>query len=306
MSNAWSWFVIVLVVLNIAGCVVLLWWTGKRGPHDPKPEDTSHYWDGDITEYNKPMPRWWINMFYLTIVFAIGYLVLYPGFGNFAGTKGWTSANQVQADSAVVLRAREADNRIFADKTVEQLSANTVALEVGRSIFINNCTTCHGSAAKGAVGFPDLTDTSWQWGSTADEILSSIQNGRTAAMPAWEDVVGGASGVSELVSYVKSFSSGKPAGTDAAKSNFETLCVACHGETGKGNPMLGAPDLTDSYWLYGNSDKAIAQSIAKGRNGAMPSHLELLGDTRSKLVAAFVYSMQSQSTATPVKESAPK
>lgn len=291
MSAGWSYFVIGLVLLNLLGCLWLLWWTGKRRPGDPKPSDISHYWDGDLTEYNQPMPRWWINMFYLTIAFAAGYLIYYPGLGAFQGTSQWSSAKQHASDAEQARKAAELALKPYKDASVAQLSANSQAIEKGRALFLNYCTTCHGSAAKGARGFPNLTDLSWQWGGAPDEILASIQNGRLAAMPAWGDALGGASGVRDVAAYVRSLGTDKPLSEGAGKQHFETLCIACHGLEGKGNPLLGAPDLTDAYWLYGNSDEALAESISQGRNGTMPAHLELLGETRTKLLAAYVASL---------------
>lgn len=297
MSSHWSIYVIALVVLNLVGCLWLIWWTGKRRADDPKPDDTSHYWDGDITEYNQPMPRWWINLFYLTIAFAVGYLIYYPGLGAFQGTSKSTSQREHASETARVQRAREAFYKIYDQQSVEQLSSNSVALEQGRAVFLGTCAACHGSSAKGSKGFPDLSDGIWHWGGSADEILASVQQGRIAAMPPWEAAVGGAEGVNALVAYVRTLGSGAPVGADAsiaaAQTQYQTLCIACHGPEGKGNVALGAPDLTDSYWLYGDSDAAIAESIAKGRNGAMPAHLELLGETRSKLAAAYVYSLRN-------------
>lgn len=297
MNSMWSYYVIGLVVLNLAGCLWLLWWTGKRRPDDPKPTDTSHYWDGDLTEYNQPMPRWWINMFYLSIAFAVGYLIYYPGLGAFQGTAQWSSSKQHDADAQQARLAAERALNPYANASVEQLTADPQAVNKGRALFLNYCTTCHGSAAKGAPGFPNLADRIWQWGGSGDEILASIQNGRMAAMPAWGDALGGEAGVNDVVRYVRSLASATPLAESPGKTHFETLCIACHGLEGKGNPLLGAPDLTDSYWLYGNSDEALALSISKGRNGEMPAHLDLLGATRTKLLAAYVASLsQNQST----------
>ena len=291
MTAGWSVFVIALVVLNLVGCVCLLWWTGKRKPGDPKPTDTSHYWDGDLTEYNQPMPRWWINMFYLTIVFGVGYLIYYPGLGAFEGSAKWSSARELAKETARVEQAREAYFKIYAQQTVAQLSSNGTALESGKAIFLGTCAACHGSAAKGSPGFPDLTDSIWHWGGSADDILTTVRQGRIAAMPPWEAVLGSPEAVQAMVAYVRTLGTDAAATASPAQTQYQTLCIACHGPEGRGNVALGAPDLTDSYWLYGGSDAAIAQSIAKGRNGAMPAHLELLGETRSKLVAAYVYSL---------------
>jgi cytochrome c oxidase cbb3-type subunit 3 len=300
MSPFWSWFIILIVVLNIAGCVWLLWWTGKRRPGDPAPTDTSHVWDGDLTEYNKPMPRWWINLFYLTIVFSIGYLVYYPGMGAFAGTSGWTSAKEHDADKA------EADARIdaafarFASLPLEQIARDPEAQRHGRAIFANHCSTCHGSDARGAKGFPDLTDDVWHWGGSGDAILATVLHGRQAAMPPLGATLGGEAGITETAVYVQSLSGQKvdPSLAAAGKARFAGICAACHGADGKGNIALGAPDLTDAVWLYGGDFASIREGIVNGRNGMMPAHGPSIGETRARLVAAWVLA-QSQDASDP-------
>ncbi|MCB1561551.1 MAG: cytochrome-c oxidase, cbb3-type subunit III [Xanthomonadales bacterium] len=293
MSNAWSWYVIAIVVLNVAGCVWLLWWTGKRRPGDPAPTDTSHVWDGDITEYNKPMPRWWIVLFYLTIIFSIGYLYWYPGFGNYAGSSGWTSVGELKAQQA------EANQRLadtfsrFEGMPLDQMADDPDALRIGRSVFGNYCSTCHGSDARGARGFPNLADDIWHWGGSPQQIEQTVMNGRTAAMPPLAAAVGGEAGVTEVAVYVQSLSGQKvdPALAAAGKNRFAGICAACHGPEGKGNPALGAPDLTDSYWLYGSDFDSIREGIVNGRNGNMPAHGPILGKTRARMAAAYVYSL---------------
>lgn len=293
MSNAWSWYVIALVILNVAGCVWLLWWTGKRRPGDPAPTDTSHVWDGDITEYNKPMPRWWIILFYLTIIFAIGYLYWYPGLGNLEGSSGWTSIKELEADQ------KEADQRLaaifarFDGMSIDRIARDPDALRIGRSVFGNYCSTCHGSDARGARGFPNLTDDIWHWGGSPQQIEQTVLNGRTAVMPPLAATVGGDAGVTEVAVYVQSLAGQKvdPALAAAGKARFAGICAACHGPDGKGNPVLGAPDLTDDYWLYGSDFDTIRQGIINGRNGNMPAHGPILGETRARMAAAYVYSL---------------
>ncbi len=302
MTTAWSWFVAIIVVINIAGCVWLLWWTGKRRPGDPAEDATSHYWDGDITEYNKPMPRWWINLFYITIVFSIGYLVWYPGFGNFEGTSGWTSAGEHDADRDEADALMSAALSRFDDRPIEELARDPEALGHGKAIFANHCATCHGSDARGARGFPNLTDTVWHWGGSPDRVLESVLHGRQAAMPALAPALGSEQAVTETAVYVQSLSGQRvdPSLAAAGRKRFAMLCVGCHGVDGTGNALLGAPDLTDSYWLYGGDFDSIRQAIVNGRNGQMPAHEPLIGPRRSRLAAAWVYSL-SQPTE-PVAE----
>ncbi len=293
MSAGWSWFIIALVVLNIFGCFWLIWWTARRRPGDPAATDTSHVWDGDLTEYNKPMPRWWVNLFYLTIAFTIGYLAWYPGFGAFAGKSGWTSAKEHDADKATQDKKLAATFAPYAGQPIDVIARDPKALKLGKAIFSNTCATCHGSSAQGAIGYPNLTDNIWHWGGTPENILETVLNGRMAAMPAWESALGGPKGVTEVAVYLQSLHGEKVDSSlaNAGKNKYDTICVSCHGVDAKGNQALGAPDLTDGYWLYGDKIASIEQSIAKGRNGNMPAHGPILGETRARLVAAYVWSL---------------
>jgi cytochrome c oxidase cbb3-type subunit 3 len=293
MSQSWSWYVIALVVLNLAGCLWLIWWTARRRPGDPGATDTSHIWDGDLTEYNQPMPRWWINLFYITIAFAVGYLVWYPGFGAFAGSSKWTSAREHDAEKAAQDKKLEIAFAPFAGKPIDVIAQDEKALKLGKSIFSNNCATCHGSSAQGAIGYPNLTDKVWQWGGTPEQILETLLNGRQAAMPGWEGALGGPQGVTEVAVYLQSLSGERvDAGlARAGELKYAGICASCHGVDGKGNQALGSPDLTDDYWMYGDSIAAIKQSIAQGRNGMMPAHAPIIGETRVRLVGAYVWSL---------------
>ncbi len=296
MSTGWSWYVIAIVAFNILGCVWLLWWTGKRRPGDPKPDETSHIWDGDLTEYNKPLPRWWINLFYLTIIYAIGYLIWYPGLGNFAGWSGWTSRKELAQDQKTEDTKLAATLAAFRDRPIDELARDPVAVKLGGSIFSNTCASCHGSGGRGAKGFPNLTDTVWKWGGKPEQVLQSVLDGREGVMPPWGQVLqgmGGDDAVVSIVAYVQSLSHPMADSYWAAKGKpiFEGICVACHGADGKGNQDLGAPDLTDNYWLYGDSNEDLRTSIVMGRHGAMPAHLQILGETRARLAAAYVWSL---------------
>ncbi|MGY6519841.1 MAG: cytochrome-c oxidase, cbb3-type subunit III [Lysobacteraceae bacterium] len=292
MSAFWSWFIIVLVVINIAGCAWLLWWTAKRRPGDPAPEQTSHYWDGDITEYNKPLPKWWINLFWLTILFSIGYLVWYPGLGNFAGIGGWSSAGQHDADVAA-FEARMAPLLArFEGQPIDVLARDPDAVAMGRSVFGNYCATCHGSDARGARGFPNLADGAWNWGGSPEQILTSIIDGRQGVMAPMGAVLGSEQAITEVVVYTQSLSGRRvdPQLAAAGQPRF-AVCAACHGAEGRGNTALGAPDLTDGIWTYGGDFASIRESIVNGRHGEMPPHGPIIGETRARLVGAWVWSL---------------
>jgi len=293
MTNAWSWWVIVIVALNVGGSAWLLWWTGKRHPGDPPADATLHHWDGDITEYNKPLPRWWINLFWLTIVFSIAYLAWYPGLGNLAGRSGWSSQAEHAADQ------KAADQKLakafagYLQQPIDVIARDPKAVASGQRIFANTCATCHGSDARGAKGYPNLTDQRWQWGSTPDDILATILDGRQAAMPPFASALGDASNVTATAVHVQALSGMKvdPQLNRIGAGHFGGICAACHGADGKGNPAIGSADLTDDYWLYGNRVEDILAAIEKGHNGQMPAHRAILGETRARLVGAYVWSL---------------
>lgn len=309
MTSGWTWYVVVLVALNVAGCLWLLLANVKRRPGDPAPEDTSHVWDGDITEYNKPLPRWWINLFYITIVFSIGYLLWY-GVGRLPGYGHWSSrAEWAQDKAAEDARLAEA-LKPYAGKPIDALAKEPGAVAIGRTLFGEHCAACHGSTGMGAKGFANLTDEVWYWGGTPDNILETILKGRNAVMPAWGPTLtaqGGALAVDDVVAHVQALSKpGQPedAAAQRGKALYDTLCVACHGPEGKGNTMLGARDLSTARWLYGGSKAALHQTIADGRNGVMPAWEPVLGETRVRLVGAYVWTL-SRHDAAPAKEALP-
>ncbi len=291
MTTGWSLFVIVVTIFSIAGCLWLLRWTSKPKSATEKiggGADTGHVWDEDLREYNNPLPKWWLWVFYLTVAFSVLYLVLYPGLGNIAGVKGWTQAGQYEEEKAAVEAKAAAWYAPFASMTVAQLAADPKAMSTARNLFQNNCAQCHGSDGGGARGFPNLTDRNWQWGGDADTVVATITGGRIGAMPPWGPVIG-ADGVRQVVAYVQTLSGGAADGALAAsgKAVFETNCVACHGQDGKGNPLVGAPNLTDKTWLYGGDETTITETVTNGRNGQMPAFNERLGAERVKLLAAY-------------------
>ena len=291
MTSGWSLFIILVTLVYIVGCVWLLRWTAKPKSAGEKiggGADTGHVWDKDLREYNNPLPSWWLTLFYITIVFAIGYLVLYPGLGSFAGLKGWTSSGQYQAERAAAEAKANAYLAQFASMTVPQLAADPKAMATARNLFQVNCAMCHGSDGGGAKGFPNLTDKNWQWGGDPDTVVQTITAGRIAAMPAWGPVLG-AQGVDQAEAYVEQLA-GQPhdaALATAGKTVFETNCAACHGVDGKGNPLVGAPNLTDGVWLYGGDPATLNATITAGRNGQMPAFGERLGAERVRLLAAY-------------------
>ncbi len=292
-SAIWS---ILIAVTTVVSIVALFWFTwvqaqGKKREHGEQIETMGHTWDGDLAEYNNPLPKWWLNMFYITMVWGIGYLIAYPGLGTFKGMLGWTEQGQYEAEMA---KAEATYGPIF-DKykstDIAKLADDAEALGVGKRLFATYCTQCHGSDAGGARGFPNLTDNDWLYGGTPEAIEQTILNGRQAAMPAWGAIIG-AEGTQNVASYVEHLAGREvdQAQVDAGQKVCSTTCVACHGPEGKGNVAMGAPNLTDDIWLYGGSRERIVESIDKGRNGRMPAHKEFLGDAKVHLLSAYVYS----------------
>lgn len=296
MSQGWSLYVIALVAINVVGAMWLLVYTSRKRPgEDVKGETTGHTWDGDLVELNNPMPRWWLLLFIGTVVFAVGYLVLYPGAGSFAGVLGWSQTAQYDAEVERV-RADEAELfAAFAGMDVDALAAQPAALATGARIFANTCSTCHGSDGRGAPGFPNLTDGEWLYGGDGATLVQTITAGRNGVMPP-QGAAFGEQGVAEVAAYVYGLN-GRPVEPAMAAlaargaERFATICAACHGPAGKGNPLLGAPDLTNDAWLYGGDYETIKTTIAGGRMGRMPAHGAMLGEQKVKLVAAYVRSL---------------
>jgi cytochrome c oxidase cbb3-type subunit III len=294
-SEFWSWFIIAIVGGGIIWLVYLLRGTNKAETEEGVP--TGHVWDENLEELNNPLPRWWLIMFYVTIAFGVGYLILYPGMGSFKGMLGWSEVAEYETEIA------EADAEfgpLFAqfEKTpIPELAANAAAMNAGERLFVTYCAVCHGSDARGASGFPNLRDNDWLYGGAPDQVEASILYGRSGIMPAWEGPLGGAEGVDQVANYVMSLA-GREVDADlaaAGKTKFDMFCVGCHMPDGTGNLALGAPNLTNNIWLYGGSPRAIKETIAKGRAGRMPAHSEFLGKAKSYILAAYVYSLSHES-----------
>lgn len=298
----WSYYVIALTAISLIGATWLLWVTSKkRHANDTQSstETTGHVWDGDLSEYNKPLPRWWINLFYLTIVFAVGYLIWYPSADKVGGKGEWSSKGQHDAEKAKADAKLQALYARFDGKGIDVIAQDAAALTTGKQIYANNCAVCHGSDAGGAKGFPNLSDAIWKFDGSPEGILTTIkggvnvEGGRAAVMPAMAAVLGSEQAVTESAVYVQSLSGMKVDETLAAagSKSFATVCAACHGVDGKGNAALGAPNLTDNDWMYGSTLEDIKYGINNGRAGQMPAHLPLIGETQARLAAAYVYSL---------------
>ena len=293
LNSFWNWFVIIISVGSILACWWLLHWT--KGVSDRSDDDdgsTGHVWDDNIRELNTPLPRWWLHLFNITIVFALVYLALFPGLGNFGGFLGWTQLSQYDAEVASASIAQETVFARFREMDGMALIADNEALEIGGRLFANNCAMCHGSDGRGARGFPNLANDDWLWGGSYDTVMTSITKGRVGAMPPLGAALG-EDGIREVVAYVQQLS-GQKADTEmaaAGQARFQMVCVACHGMDGTGNQALGAPNLTDETWLYGGNPADIEATVVNGRNGNMPAHENLLNEDKRRLIAAYVKSL---------------
>lgn len=298
MSTFWHWYIIIITVGTLAATIWFLLWTSRLRITSTKEDDgsetTGHVWDEDLRELNNPLPRWWLGLFWITIVFSIVYLVLYPGLGRFGGVLGWSQSGQYQQEMARARAAFQEQFGHFDDLSLAELANDSQAVEMGRNLFAHNCSTCHGSDARGARGYPNLVDDHWIWGNSPAQIEHSVVQGRQAAMPGWGDALG-EEGVTRTAVYVQKLA-GNPvdeAMAAAGQRNYMQFCVACHGPEGKGNPQLGAPDLTAGVYTYGGDLDSIRATIREGRQGVMPAQRPLIGETRARIVAAYLLSLQA-------------
>lgn len=298
MSNFWSFYIIAIVALNIGGCAWLLLWSRRMDIKDMHADGTTgHEYDG-IREYNNPLPGWWLTLFWITIFFGLVYLALYPGLGKFQGILGWTSVGELVKEEKNYNEQYGVIYANYASVPVKELATDAQAMKIASRLFANNCSTCHGTDAHGGRGFPNLTDNDWLYGGSPESIQETIMNGRNGIMPPWQDVLGDA-GVKQVTNHVRLLSGLKADSTlaTAGQNIFAEKCTACHGSDGRGNPLIGAPDLTDKIWLYGNSEATVIKTIALGRNGHMPAQKDNLGAEKAHLLTAYVWSLSQDRSA---------
>lgn len=294
LSSFWNWYVIIITVVTILASLWLLRWTKGISNRDKEEGTgtTGHVWDEDLAELNNPLPRWWLQLFYITIAFAFIYLALYGGLGNIGGLLGWSQEGQYETEVQAAAEAQEPIYARYRQLDNDALIADPAANATGQRLFANNCAICHGSDGRGNRGFPNLTDSDWLYGGSFDTVMQTIADGRTGAMPV---MVGGLDdgAIQDLVAYVQSLSGMQADAAMATKGkvSFDTLCAACHGADGSGNQALGAPRLNDDIWLYGSEPEAIYQSITAGRSGKMPVFRDQLIEDRRRLIAAYVLSL---------------
>jgi len=301
MSSFWSWWVIGLIVFNLGLTFLLFLWAPRAKVPVLPDGTTGHVWaHGVLREGMHRLPRWWIVASFAMYFLACGYLVLYPGFGNHEGALDWTSGKELAAATAANTAKLDRVMKRLAAMSVEAIAGDAQAQRLGERLFVDNCAACHGRAGLGnpLLGAPNLTDEDWLYGGTGTDIRTSIHDGRSGVMPPWNSL--GEPTVKNLAQYVLSLS-GHPhdaAAAAAGEPNFKTTCGACHGPEGKGNPLLGAPNLTDSIWLYGGTRAAIEATIRDGRQGRMPAWSPRLSDDDIHVLAGYVYHLSHGGDAT--------
>ena len=293
-SNFWSMFVAGVTGVSILACLLLLWFSGKARVMTSHDNTTGHVWDGDLREMNNPLPRWWAWLFVLTILFAFVYLALYPGLGNYGGKLGWTSTGQHQAELEKGNQEVAPLYAKFTSMKPEDVSKDPQAVAIGERLFMNNCAQCHGSDARGNKGIPNLTDADWLHGGAPAIIQETLVKGRIGNMPPMAAAVGTPDDVKNVAQYVLSLSGSPHDSLQAAlgKSKF-AACAACHGMDGKGNPALGAPNLTDDIWLHGYGEAAIVAMVNNGKVNQMPAQADKLTEAQIHVLASYVWGLSN-------------
>lgn len=294
-NNFWSIYVAGLTVIGIVACLLLLWMAGTKKVAASNDNTTGHVWDEDLREMNNPLPRWWVWLFVITVVFSLGYLLAYPGLGSYAGKLGWSTEGVYQGEIAKANKELEPLYAKYVAMSVEDMTRDPGAMAIGERLFMNNCAQCHGSDARGSKGFPNLTDADWLHGGTPDKIKETLTVGRIGNMPPMAAAVGTPDDVRNVAHYVLSLS-GSPHDSVRASLGKEKFaaCGACHGADGKGNQALGAPNLTDGIWLHGWGEAAIANMVNNGKINQMPAQADKLTAAQIHVLTAYVWGLSNR------------
>jgi cytochrome c oxidase cbb3-type subunit 3 len=314
VSNGWALFVAGITVASLVFCLLILIGAARhkviRDAQGNIQPSTGHVWDEDLRELNNPLPRWWMILFLVTVIFSVAYLVMYPGLGDRKGTLNWSEVGQYE-DEMKKAKATEAEvYAAFKTASVQDLAANPKARAIGERLFLNNCAACHGSDAHGSKGFPNLTDNDWLHGGSPEKIIETITEGRRGQMPVMAAAVGSPEEVHQVANYVLSLSGSahNNVAAELGRAKF-AACAACHGADGKGNQALGSANLTDKIWLHGWGEGAIVEMITKGKINVMPAQKARYTPEQIKVLAAYVWGLshptqtaQSQEPAATVKQ----
>ena len=294
----WSMAIAGVTLVGIAACLLLLWVTSRKKVAPRSDNTTGHVWDGDLTEMNNPLPLWWVGLFIITVVFSLLYLVAYPGLGSYEGELRWSTRGEYDAEVATANRQLEPLYAQYTARKVEDVAGDAHAMAIGERLFMNNCAQCHGSDARGSKGFPNLADADWLHGGVPEKIVETIAKGRIGSMPPMAAAVGSSEDVKNVAHYVLSLSNSPHDSLRAqlGKSKF-SACAACHGATGKGNPAIGAPNLSDDIWLHGWGEQAIVNIINNGKTNEMPAQAGKLTEAQVHLLAAYVWGLSNKPVA---------
>ncbi len=318
-SNFWSLYVTVITVVGIVACFWLLISQSKSTQKKGKNQDNEmmeHVWDGDLQEYNNPLPRWWLIMFVLSLIFSCVYLYLYPGLGSYKGNSNtvtgietgdkkvvaWSSTGQYKEEMAQANEKYKSMYEKYTQTDVKTLAQDPAAMTTARNLYNTYCMQCHATDARGSRGFPNLTDKDWLWGGEPEQIMESIQYGRTGIMEPWGERLGTAK-VEDVANYVLSLSgklkADNPVNTASIARGKEVfnsppaMCVTCHMADGKGNSEAGYPNLTDDIWLWNGSKQAIVNTINNGHNNVMPIWYGFLDENKMHLLTAYVWGLSN-------------
>lgn len=300
MTPFWSAWIMFLIVLNLGITLFLFLW-GQRVAIPTQPDGTSgHVWaHGVLREGVRKLPLWWVLMSAGMFIAGLTYLALYPGFGGSKGMLAWTEYGELARDTAANEAKLDPLLQRLSHATIEQLATDPAATRMGARLFADNCGACHGLQGRGnpRLGAPDLTDNDWLYGGDGKSILASILDGRHGTMPPFGGSFDQAS-IENLAYYVQSLSGAAQWQYQiAAGKPLFNVCAACHGVDGKGNQALGAPNLTDTIWLYGGDLASIEETIRNGRSGVMPAWRGRLAETDVHAIAAWVYAQSHRDAA---------
>jgi cytochrome c oxidase cbb3-type subunit 3 len=295
VNSGWGLFIAVSTVISLLACLGLLIIASRRKVM-ANDNTTGHIWDEDLRELNNPLPRWWMWLFVLTVVFSAVYLAFYPGLGTSPGSLKWSSVGQYEAEQDKARAAMVPVYAKYVSMSAEELGRDAQAMGIGQRLYLNNCAQCHGSDGRGSKGFPNLADNDWLGANTLDSVKKTIVEGRVGVMPPMGAALGTSEDVKNVAHYTLSLSGSahNDIAAQLGKPKFG-VCAACHGADGKGNAALGAPNLTDKIWLHGWGEQAIVEMINKGKNNAMPAQGRLLTPEQVHVLGGYVLNLSQAS-----------
>ncbi len=286
-SDFWGGWIAIVTIVSFAALGWLIF-SIYFSPRSPEEETEGPTWDETLKEGSEPAPMWWFWFILALMVLTVLYLMLYPGLGSYAGALRWSQGGRLDQSMQDYAAEFGGVRTLVAEAQLSTLQSDPPMMRSAQRIYDRQCAVCHGYDAAGQADlFPNLVDDDWQWGGTAAQIEQSIRQGRRAVMVGWLELLGGKVGVQRVADYVRIIGT-ESATAHPGRTQYMQFCAGCHGVDGAGNAALGAPNLADDVWLYGNSDAALHESIAVGRNGVMPAFEGRLDDTQIRLLLAWL------------------